>query len=361
MKTCPKCGYEKNRDGALMCSLCGGVFPEAQQKVESRLAQEEAFAEFGASDAPFKRMDFAVEMAYNRRQSALLLVCFLALLALMGWAIGFYYGSEQIGIALAVVLALVYLLVSYYAGDKAILTFSNARPADPERDQQLINIVDEVRIAAGQPMPKVYVMETDAANAFATGRDPAHASVAVTRGLMNILNREELQGVMAHEMSHVRNYDIRYMMLVTALVGAVALLADGLRRSMWWGGGGRRGSRRFSGRGGGQAQLILLVVALLAAILAPLFATMLQMAISRKREFLADASAVELTRNPLGLASALEKLDHHVDRTPLDAANRATQHLYIVNPLKRFGQQSGALFSTHPPIEARIRLLRAMA
>jgi len=357
MKTCSKCGYEKNRDGALICSLCGGVFPEAQQKIESKLAQDEAFAEFGASDAPFKRVDFAMEMAYNRRQSALLLVCFLALLALMGWAIGLYYGSQQIGIALAAVLALVYLLVSYYAGDKAILTFSNARPADPGSDQQLINIVDEVRIAAGQPMPKVYVMETDAANAFATGRDPAHASVAVTRGLMNILNREELQGVMAHEMSHVRNYDIRYMMLVTALVGAVALLADGLRRSMWWG-GGRRG--RGGGRGGGQAQLILLVLALLAAILAPLFATMLQMAISRKREFLADASAVELTRNPLGLASALEKLDHQVDRMPLEAANRATQHLYIVNPLKRFGQQSGALFSTHPPIEARIRLLRAM-
>ena len=356
MKTCPRCGYEKNRDGALMCGLCGGVFAEAQQKIETRLAQEEAFAQFGSSDATFQRVDFAAEMAYNRRQSALLLACFLVLLALMGWAIGYYFGSEQIGIALAAVVAIIYLLISYYAGDRAILTFSNAHPADPERDQQLINIVDEMRIAAGQPMPKVYVIESNAANAFATGRDPAHASVAVTRNLMNILNRDELQGVMAHEMSHVRNYDIRYMMLVSALVGAVALLADGLRRSMWWGGGGRRG--RSGGRGGGQAQLILLAVALLAMILAPLFATLLQMAISRKREFLADASGAALTRYPDGLASALEKIA--ADPEPLEVANKATAHLYIWNPLKEHGGRLNAMFSTHPPVEERVKRLREM-
>ena len=358
MKPCPSCGYE-NRQSAWKCGLCGTVFPEAQKAPLEPLATEDA-TEMAEVTVELARRDFRTEMAYNRRQSFLLLLCFPAILVMLGWGIGLYWGNDRIGIAIAAGVSLIYLSIAYFAGDRIILSFSGAHPADPQRHRILINVVDEMRIAAGQPMPEVYVIETDAANAFATGRDPQHAKVAVTEGLIKILSRDELQGVVAHEMSHVRNFDIRYMMLVAALVGAVALLTDGLRRSFWWGGFGGRG-RKSSGRGaGGQGQIIVFLVVIVLAILAPFFAMMLQMAISRKREFLADASAVELTRNPLGLASALEKLDKYREHIPLECANRATQHLYIVNPLRGFGMKSRALFSTHPPIEARVRLLKSM-
>jgi heat shock protein HtpX len=254
-------------------------------------------------------------------------------------------------------VALIYLLIIYFQGDSMILGFSGAKKADPYLHKQLINVVDEMRIAAGLPAVEVYVINSDAANAFATGRDQDHAKVAVTTGLMKLMNRDELQGVIAHEMSHVRNLDIRYAMLVAGLVGAVALLTDGLRRALWWSSFGGRGKKWG---GGWQLQIIGLAVMIIMAILAPLAAVMLQMAISRKREFLADASSVELTRNPLGLANALDKLDSHHAIEQLSGANRATQHLFIVNPLKKFGMKSGALLSTHPPIQARIKLLKAM-
>jgi heat shock protein HtpX len=358
IKTCPRCGYE-NKLSAKMCGLCGGVFPEVRAQIDQDIAKEVAAVKVDDLPPVLTRRDFAREMSRNRRLSFLLLLGFPIILVFLGWAIGGYAGYSHYGILIAALLAFGYLAVAYFAGDRMILSFSGAHLADPNTDKQLINVVDEMRIAAGLPMPEVYIIESDAANAFATGRDPVHGKVAVTRGLMKLLNRDELQGVIAHEMSHVRNFDIRYMMLVAALVGAIALLADGFRRSVWWGGFG--GGRRRGGRGGGQVQAIFLLIALVFAIIAPLFAMLLQMAISRKREFLADASAVELTRNPLGLATALKKLDDHLDREVLAGANRATQHMYIVNPLHQFGMNSGPLFSTHPPIQARIKLLRSMA
>jgi len=203
-------------------------------------------------------------------------------------------------------------------------------------------------------MPKVYIVNDTAPNAFATGRDPEHASIAVTKGLLDKLNRDELQGVIAHEMAHVGNYDIRYAMLVGILVGTTVLISDFFLRGLWFG-GGRGGDRR---EGGGQIQLIMMIVAILLAILAPLFARLLQMSISRQREYLADATAVRLTRNPDGLADALQKISG--DREVLEAANRATAHLYIVNPVKSFEKRAKGLFSTHPPIQERIKLLRAM-
>jgi len=358
IKICPKCGYE-NRTSAKMCGLCGSVFPDVAAAIDADIARGVAAATAQEPPPVIFRHDFAQEMVRNRRLSILLLMGFPIILIIMGWAIGAYVGYQYHGIALAALIAFGYLTVAYYSGDRMILSFSGAQRADLTTDQQLYNVVEEMSIAGGVPMPEVYVIESDAANAFATGRDPEHGKVVVTRGLMRLMNREELQGVIAHEMSHVRNYDIRYMMLVAALVGAIALLADGFKRFLWWGGGGR-GRRSSSGRGG-QAQIVFMVIALVFAILAPFFAILIQMAISRKREFLADASSVELTRNPSGLASALEKLDRHLDKEYLAGANRATQHLFIVNPLHQFGMNSGALFSTHPPIEARVRLLRSMA
>jgi heat shock protein HtpX len=360
-KNCPRCGYE-NKVSAKMCALCGGVFPEVQAQIAQDIAREVAAVQLTEIPPVPSRRDFVIEMARNRRLSFLLLLGFPIIVILIGWAIGGYFGYSFYGIIIAALVALGYLTVVYYAGDQMILSFSAAHRADPEADQQLINVVDEMRIAAGLAMPEVYVIESDAANAFATGRDPAHGKVVVTRGLLKLLNRDELQGVVAHEMSHIRNYDIRYAMLVAALVGAIALLADGFRRSFWWSGGGY--GRRRIGRGGvgqGQGGVLVMIALVLLALLAQLFAVLLQMAISRKREFLADASAVELTRNPLGLASALEKLDNHLDRELLASANRATQHLYIVNPFHQYGMNSVALFSTHPPIQARISLLRSMA
>lgn len=307
---------------------------------------------------PFVRPDYLTEIAYNRRQSLMLLILFPLMLAGLGWVMGRYLGDERAGIGLALAVGVIYAAIVYYAGGGMVLAMTGARPADPQRDRTLLNVVEEMAIAAGLPMPRVAVIETAALNAFATGRDPAHATVAVTRGLLEKLNREELQGVVGHEMSHVRNYDIRFMLLVAGLVGAVALLADALRRMTWWGTGGRRGGGM---RRGGGVQVIILAVGLVFALLAPLFAYLVQMAISRQREFLADASSVELTRNPLGLAAALEKLEQSRTPAPWEGAGRAIQHLFIVNPLRHFGMKSGALFSTHPPTEARIRLLRAMA
>jgi heat shock protein HtpX len=202
----------------------------------------------------------------------------------------------------------------------------------------------------------VYIVDDSAPNAFATGRDPEHATVAVTSGLLEKLDRDELQGVMAHEMSHVANFDIRYSMLVGILVGTTVLISDFFLRGLWFGGG--RGGGRRGGEGGGQLQLIMMVVAIVLAILAPLFARLLQLSISRQREFLADATAVRLTRNPKGLGDALQKISG--DREVLEASNRATAHLYIVNPIKKFEKRSKGLFSTHPPIEERIMILRAM-
>ena len=287
----------------------------------------------------------------NRVRSYLLLFLMVLVIFAIGWAFSLYYG--QAGIWIAAIFALVSTWGGYYYSDKIVLAMSRAREVTAEEEPHLHNTVEGLAIAAGLPKPRVYVIEDTATNAFATGRDPAHAAVAVTRGLLEKMNRAELEGVLAHEMSHVKNYDIRFMTLVSVMVGMIAFLSNWMFRMMWWG-GGRSRSRR--GGGGGAVQAVLMLVALVLMILAPLIAMLIQLAISRRREFLADASGAMLTRYPEGLASALEKLA--ADPDPLEVANRATAHMFIVNPLRGGGMK--ALFSTHPPVEERVQRLRAM-
>jgi heat shock protein HtpX len=231
------------------------------------------------------------------------------------------------------------------------------RENPPEAYRQLVNVVEEMRLAGGLPPPRIWIIDDTAPNAFATGRDPAHASVAVTTGLLEKLDREQLQGVIGHEMSHIGNLDIRFTLLVGVLVGSIALLADWFLRFTFW--GGARRSSSDSDRGGGGAQAVIFVVALVLAILAPLIGRLVQAAVSRSRESLADASAVELTRNPIGLARALRTISD--DQEVLEVANRATQHLYIVNPIKSFEERAKSLWDTHPPIGERIRALETIA
>ena len=301
---------------------------------------------------------FRDRISVNRRNSVFLIVCFLAFVTVFGYIIGYAWIGDPVGAIFGLVLAFVVGIISglatYYGGDRMVLAASRAKEVTHEDAPVLFNVVEEMAIAGGLPMPKVYIIEDSAPNAFATGRDPEHASIAVTSGLLNKLNRDELQGVIAHEMSHVGNYDIRYAMLVGILVGTTVLISDFFLRGLWFGGG--RGGRREGG--GGNLQLIMVIIAIVLAILAPLFARLLQLSISRQREYLADATAVQLTRNPKGLADALQKISG--DREVLEVANRATAHLYIVNPIKRFEKRSKGLFSTHPPIEERIKILRAM-
>jgi len=302
------------------------------------------------------------QISRNRRASWLLMGFVVCLLAALGFAIGAaFVGGTRGGLGLLGVfgiVAIVWSIIGYYSGDKMVLAVSGARRVAHDDEPQLFNVVEELTIAAGIPMPAVFVIEDPALNAFATGRDPKHASVAVTRGLLGRLDREELQGVIAHELSHVRNYDIRFATLVGILVGMIALIADFFLRWSFWGGMG--GRRRGGGSSNDQAGAIFMIVALVLAILAPLAAYSVQFAISRRREYLADASGVELTRNPLGLARALADIAQ--DPQALRSANRATAHLFIANPLKgrKLRQQAG-LFDTHPPINKRIEVLLAMA
>ena len=302
---------------------------------------------------------FRERIARNRRNSLLLIAAFLAFITVFGYIIGFAWIGDPVGALFGLVLALIAGtisgLISYYAGDKMVLAASRAKEITHDDAPVLFNVVEEMTIASGLPMPKIYIVDDTAPNAFATGRDPEHASVAVTNGLLEKLDRDELQGVIAHEMSHVANFDIRYSMLVGILVGTTVLISDFFLRGLWFG-GGRGGGRRDGG--GGQLQIIMVIIAVLLAILAPLFARLLQLSISRQREFLADATAVRLTRNPKGLADALQKISG--DNEVLEVANRATAHLYIVNPIKKFEKRSKGLFSTHPPIEERIQILRAI-
>jgi heat shock protein HtpX len=266
-------------------------------------------------------------------------------------------------VALAVGLATAMSVGSYFAGDQLVLLSSGAKEVPvanpPDEYKQLVNVVTEMSIAGGQPMPRVHVIDDSAPNAFATGRDPKHASVAVTTGLLQKLDREQLQGVMAHEMSHVGNYDIRFTLLVGVLVGSIALLADWFLRYTFWFGGGRRGGGSRDRGGGGGAGAILFVVAILLAIIAPIIGRAVQLAVSRNRESLADVSAVELTRNPLGLARALRTISD--DPEVLEVANRATQHLYIMNPVKSFEKRAKSMWDTHPPLAERIDVLRGLA
>jgi heat shock protein HtpX len=306
---------------------------------------------------------FYSQIAANRRRSLLLVLSVVALLGLFGFLVGYAVSGVPEGgyfaTAIAVALALAMTSVSYFAGDNIVLAASRARPAGESDAPQLINIVREMSIAANVPPPRVYLIDDTAPNAFATGRNAKKASIAVTTGLLEKLDREELQGVIGHELAHVRNLDIRFTLLVGVLVGSIVLLADFFLRWTWWGGGPRTSSRGRGNRdGGGGAIIVIYVVALILAVLAPMIARLVQMAVSRQREYLADASSVELTRNPYGLERALAKIGG--DREVLEVANRATQHLYFVNPIKKFEARASGLMSTHPPIIDRINRLRAL-
>jgi len=300
-------------------------------------------------------------VAANKRNSVFLVILFVLFICVLGgvlgWAIWGDWQAAIPSIVLALTASLVMALVGYYAGPSAVLAMSGARPITKADDPQLYNIVEELAIASGLPIPKLYVIETPAMNAFATGRDPQHAAVAVTRGLRERLRRDELQGVLAHELSHVKNLDIRFMTLMAVLVGTVVLLADIGLRSLFWGG---RGRRRSSGRGGGPILLVILLVAIVLAIVAPILAHLIQLASSRQREFLADASAAHMTRYPEGLARALEALA--ADTEPMPQASRATAHMFIIPPMMAAGRRHtrGNVWSSHPPIEERVARLRSI-
>lgn len=293
----------------------------------------------------------------NKRKTALLLGLFLIFIIGLGWVFSYVFEAAWI-LPAAVAFAFFQAFLSYYYSDKITLAISGAKEvARKEPFLDLHRIVENLAITAGLPKPRIYLIQDSAPNAFATGRDPNHAVIAVTSGLLDKLNKSELEGVISHELSHVGNYDIRLMTIVVVLVGIVALISDWFLRWAFWGGGRRRDSDS------GQLQLILFLIALILAILAPIAAMLIQLAISRKREFLADASGAMLTRYPEGLALALEKITK--DTEPLEVANKATAHLYIVNPLKEHqGRTSigwlAKLFMTHPPISERIKALRAM-
>jgi heat shock protein HtpX len=295
------------------------------------------------------------QIASNKRKSFFLVFFFLALIFLLAWLFEQIMGMGTGGLIFAVILAVGMTVGSYYYSDKVVLAMSKARPVTKEELPYLYNVVEGLTIAAGLPPPRCYVIDDTAPNAFATGRNPKNSVIVVTTGLLEKLNRVELEGVIAHEMSHIKNYDVLLQTLTVVMVGVVALLSDWMRRSFWWGGGRRKTSG--SGKAGG-AGAIVVAVGLVMAILSPLIAQLIRLAISRKREFLADASGAMLTRYPPGLASALRKIS--ADREPLEVANKATAHLYIVNPLKDLRGAVNKLFSTHPPIEERIAALEKM-
>ena len=302
--------------------------------------------------APQSRLNIYDAVAANRWRTAALIAVFTGLLIALGYVVGevFAPGGGVAMVPAALGLSGVSATASYFAGDKLVLAQSQARELAAGEETQLRNIVETLSIGLGIPPPRIYVIDDTAPNAFATGRDPKHASIAVTRGLIDKLDRTELEGVIAHELSHVGNHDIRVMLLVTVLVGTIALLSDWMFRSFAFGGG-----RRGRDRGGGG---IILIIAIVLAILTPIIAMLIQFAVSRQREYLADASGALLTRYPPGLASALRKIA--ADKEALEVANKATASLYFANPLKDAPRAMDGLFDTHPPIAERIRRLEAM-
>jgi heat shock protein HtpX len=294
----------------------------------------------------------------NQIRSVVLTIGMGALLILIGYFLGMAFDSAIVGLVIAILLWVILSLVAYFQGDSILLSISRARKIKPDDHPRLYNVVEEMKIASGlEKMPDIYIIDDPALNAFATGRDPNKASVAITSGLLQKLNRDELQGVMAHEISHIKNRDVLLMAMCGVLLGTIVILAYYGSRFLFLGGAGSR--RSSSSRGGGQGQIIVLVVALVFIILAPIFAQLIYFAISRKREYLADASSALYTRYPEGLASALEKLAASTDQ--LRSANQATAPMYIVNPFRKKGLKASDLTSTHPPISERIRILRGMA
>lgn len=289
----------------------------------------------------------------NKLRSAALILVFVLLIALIGYVFGEATEWGYLGLVAALVVAFVMTWGSYWYSDRIVLGISRARPVDRTVEPYLVNTIEGLAIAAGLPVPRAYIIDDPAPNAFATGRNPENAAIAVTSGLVQMMNRQELEGVLAHELSHIKNYDTLLQTLAAVLAGSITLISEWMLRSFWWGGGRRRDNES------GQLGAILMVVAIVLAFLAPLAAALIQMAISRRREFLADASAAVLTRYPPGLAAALRKIGG--DQNQLRVANKATESLFIANPLK--AQRAGgmnALFNTHPPLEERIQRLEAM-
>jgi heat shock protein HtpX len=299
------------------------------------------------------------QVSQNKRRSILLIVGFVLLVGAVAWAITQLLSFGPVGFVIALVVAGVSAFVSYWKSDAVALAMSRAKPADPTTYARLHNLVEGLCIASGLPKPRVYVIEDDAPNAFATGRDPKHAAIAVTTGLLQKMNRVELEGVVAHELSHIKNYDILVSTLAVTMVGVIALVSDFGIRFLWWGGGRRNDNDR---EGGGPAA-ILAIVGFALLILSPLIAKVMQLAISRRREALADFSGVEMTRYPPGLISALEKLRD--DQTVVHSGSKATAHLWIEQPIARTEQEGrlsriNRLFDTHPPLEERIAALREL-
>lgn len=293
-----------------------------------------------------KRVNFD-EIRNNNLKSFFLFFLFLILIGLIGSVAGFFFGSIYYGLFLALIFGIIYSLIVWNAGSKMLLHLSNARPVTKQEYPHLYHSVEGLSLAAGIPTPKAYVINDKALNAFATGKDPKNSAVVVTTGLMEKLNREELEGVLAHEISHIKNYDIRSMMIAAVMTGVIVLMSDIMLRSFLFG-GGRRDNK---------GSALMIIVAIVLAILAPLVAQMIKLAISRKREYAADAGAAVLTRYPKGIANALRRISSDV--TPLKSATNATAHLYISSPFKKRGFMSN-LFSTHPPVEERIKRLEEM-
>ncbi len=295
------------------------------------------------------------QISSNKRKTALLITVFLVFIIGLGYFFNIALNNPGI-LVFAVVFSVITALLSFFYSDKLTLAISQAKPVSRQTNTELYRTAENLAIAAGLPTPRLYVIDDRAMNAFATGRDPDHAVICVTSGLLANMNKQQLEGVIAHEMSHVGNYDIRLSTIIVVLVGIITLLADWFLRFTFFGGA------RSNDNEGGQLQIILLIIGIALAILSPIIAAIIQLAISRKREYLADASGALLTRYPEGLASALEKIQ--ANQIPLREANKATAHLYIANPLKdRSGKSRGifgGLFDTHPPTEDRIRRLRSM-
>ncbi len=315
-----------------------------------------------------RRTDFMAAARANQRSTRRLVLVLLFILGVLGYLIGwsmqlgaeglpepahsiwFFSGWGVLGALGLFSIGALWSWIAFRSGDRIVLRLTGASEVTPADEPVLHNVVEEMAIAAGIPRPRVYVIETEALNAFATGMSPARSAIGVTRGLLDALNREELQGVIGHEMGHIVNWDIRYATAVGVIVGLIALVSDGARRALFF-----SGRSRDSGKGGAGSVFLMLALLLFAA-LAPLFAVLVQFAVSRQREFLADATSVRLTRHPEGLISALDKLAHSAQ--PFKGANRATQHMFIVNPFRNFGEKSSRLYATHPPLELRINRLR---
>src|SRR3989338_1771937 len=292
------------------------------------------------------------EIRGNKIRSFILIFLFILIIGMLGAVIGLIVNNLYFGLIIAMVFSIFYSLIGYYSGDSMILTMSGARPVTKQEFPYLYHTLEGLAIAAGIPTPKAYVIEDSAINAFATGRDPKHASITVTTGLLKVMNRQELEGVIGHEMSHISNLDIRFMMLTTVLVGIVVLLSDFILRSFLWGGKGRN-------RNESKAGAALILVGLALAILTPIIGEIMKLAISRKREYMADANAAVLTRYPPGLASALRKIAKDPD--PLvDMANKSTAHLFISTPFRKERSFVTNLFSTHPPLPEMIKRLEEM-